>query len=209
MQEQQLQPKSAPPPVRKPNSERPGYFPLFIGTNNTGKTTLAKKLIEAELKKPAGRALILTPDYTEWQNIEEVHPNFPERIQRYTGARKLIVTRGNAYEILECIRENFTSGVLLFDDCRAYLKSRTSDVLEAILVRRRMMMIDVIAVGHSPIKIPPAFFGYCTHICLFKTIGSMNVRKDELEEIDRWLTIQQAVNRQAETDIHYYEIHKV
>ena len=189
--------------------ERQPIYPIILGTNGTGKTTLLKKLILNEMRKKDNHILILTPDDAEFIEVPEVHPGFPERIERYTGARKLITTRGEAAGILNIVRDHFRKGVLIFDDCRAYFDPSTLSILETIMVRRRQMMIDVIAVAHGPSKVPPAFFSYMTHIILFKTNDPMRTRKDRLDDISRWETIQQRVNEKAINDPHYYEIHKI
>jgi len=198
--------------MKKPEdsvTDRQPYFPMILGTNGTGKTTLLKQLIVNEMKKKENHILILTPDDAEFQNVPEVHPGFPERIERYTGARKIITTRGEAAGVLQSVRDHFRKGTLIFDDCRAYFDPSTLSILETIMVRRRQMMIDVIAVAHGPSKVPPAFFSYLTHIVLFKTNDPMKIRKDRLDDIVRWEAIQAHVNEKAITDPHYFEIHKI
>jgi len=189
--------------------DRSGCFFIIMGTNGTGKTTIAKELIFAELKKKDGRVLILTPDYSEFQEILEVHPGFPERIERYTGARKIIVSKSTAASTLQLVYDHYKRGLLVFDDCRAYFKASTLDILETVLIRRRMMMVDILAVGHGPNKIPPAFFAYATHFIFFKTNVPMRCRKEELEDIERWENVQKGVNMMARSNPHYKEIHKI
>jgi hypothetical protein len=77
------------------------------------------------------------------------------------------------------------------------------------MISRRMMMIDCIAVGHGPDKIPPAFFAYASHVIIFNTIPSMKKRADELGDVARWEEIQSRVKQKAFTDPYYYEIHKI
>jgi hypothetical protein len=197
-----IQPKAA-------ETFRMPMYPIILGTNGTGKTTFLKKLILNEMKKNDNHILILTPDDAEFLEVPEVHAAFPERIQRYSGARKMITTLDEAEANLKIVREYFRKGTLIFDDCRSYFKASTLSVLETIMVRRRQMMIDVIAVGHGPSKIPPAFFSYMTHIVLFKTNDPIKSRKDRLDDIARWEIIQARVNEKAITDPHYYEIHKI
>ena len=75
----------------------------FTGPSGTGKTTLLKQLVVNELKKPDSHVLIVTPDDSEWLNIPEVHPGFPERMQEYKGVRKIITTASEAEQNLENI----------------------------------------------------------------------------------------------------------
>jgi energy-coupling factor transporter ATP-binding protein EcfA2 len=201
-----MQPSSPKP---KKNSERTGKFFIVMGTNGTGKTTTIKDFVAAELRKPGGRVLILTPDASEFINVPEVSADFPERLQRYSGARKILTTKSNAASTLQLIYDHYREGLLVFDDCRAYFKAATLDILETVLVRRRMMMVDIIAVGHGPNKIPPAFFAYATHFVLFKTTVPMRCRKDELDNIEYWETVQQNINQKANSDPHYKEIHSL
>ncbi len=184
-------------------------FTVIVGTNGTGKTTLLKQIVLNELKKTDSHVLIITPDDAEWLNIPEVHPQFPERMQAYVGARKIIVAASEAETVLTNIRQHFTRGLLVFDDCRAYFKPSTSAILETIFVRRRQMMLDICAVGHGFSKIPPAFFAYTSHIALFKTTDPVTTRKDRFDDIKRWEVIQRRINTEAATNPHYHEIHKI
>lgn len=190
-------------------NNRTATFTVIVGTNGTGKTTFLKEIVLNELKKKNSRVLILTPDFAEWQKVPEVHPDFPERIQRYTGARRIVVAGSQVENVLQIVRENYTRGLLIFDDCRSYFKASTLPVLEELFIRRRQMMVDICAVGHGFNKIPPAFFAYMSHIVMFKTTSPVTVRKDEFDDIAKWEAIQQRINKEAAIRPHYYEIHKI
>ena len=196
-------------PKPEPKKTRFPQFMLIVGTNGTGKTTLLKQLVINELKKKDSHVLIVTPDDSEWLNIPEVHPQFPERMQEYKGVRKIITIGSEADQNLENIRKYFRGGLLVLDDCRAYFKPGTSAILETIFVRRRQMMIDICAVGHGFSKIPPAFFAYTSHMAMFKTTDPVSTRKDRFDDIKRWEAIQQRINTEAITNPHYHEIHKI
>lgn len=209
-EEQNPQSNQEAKPVKEVRKEtRFPQFTIIVGTNGTGKTTLLKNIVVNELKKPDTHVLIITPDDSEWLNIPEVHPKFPERMQEYKGVRKIITTASEAEQNLENIRRYFTRGLLVFDDCRAYFKPSTSAILETIFVRRRQMMIDICAVGHGFSKIPPAFFAYTSHLALFKTTDPVSTRKDRFDDIAKWEVIQRRVNDTAATNPHYNEIHKI
>ena len=115
---------------------------LIIGYNGTGKTTVAKKLILAQLKAGA-RVLVVTPDDIELNQIPLVHQKHKHHIKTYVGARRLIWENE---ETLEVITQHFDNGLLLFDDCRAYLGAATDQNLHKLLIRRRQKMLDIIAV---------------------------------------------------------------
>lgn len=175
---------------------------VVLGYNGTGKTTLVKKLIINELKKPNSHTLIITPDDIEFMSIESVHPRFPKRIRTYTGARKMIYSPG----LLPLVADNFRNGLLVFDDCRAYLGSTTEQDLHNLLIRRRQKMIDIIAVGHGFTEVPPKFFTFCSDIILFRTIDKIERRKDCLKDFEKMKEAQERVNRAAEKNPHYFEV---
>lgn len=178
---------------------------IILGTNGTGKTTLAKKLVINELKKRDSHVLIVTPDDMEWNAIPFVHPSFKQRIATYKGARKIIYEDG----LIDNIRENFRDGLLLFDDCRAYFKTSMDKSLHALLIRRRQQMIDIIAVGHGFTEVPPKFFTFVTHFALFKTIDRIERRRDCIQNFEQMQEAQARINERAVKEPHYFEIIKV
>ena len=175
---------------------------LILGTNGTGKTTLAKKLVLNELKKKDSHILIVVPDEMEWDAVPWVHPSFTHRIRTYVGARKIIYQKG----LIENIRENFFSGLVLFDDCRAYFTAALDNDLHALLISRRQKMIDIIACGHGFTEVPPKMFTFATHYALFKTIDNIERRKNVIQNFEVMKEAQARINQKAQTDPHYYEI---
>jgi len=186
------------------DNERAAKLILVIGYNGTGKTTIVKKLIAAELKKPEGRALVVTPDDIEFQSLEFVHDRFPERIRCYKGARKIVYFNG----LLPIIADNFRNGLLVFDDCRAYLTASLEQDLHNLLIRRRQKSIDIIAVGHGFTEIPPKLFTFSSEIILFKTIDNIDKRKNVLNEFEVMKEAQEKKKKKAHTNPHYFEILK-
>ena len=178
---------------------------IVLGTNGTGKTTLAKKLVLNELKKKDSHILIVTPDDMEWRSIPWVHPSFKHRIRTYVGVRKIIYEKG----LLDNIWKNFRNGMLIFDDSRVYFKAKTDDELQTVLIRRRQITSDIVVVGHGFTQTPPAFFTFATHFILFKTIDNIKRRKDFIQNFEEMETAQKRVNEKATKDPHYFEIIKV
>lgn len=177
---------------------------IVLGTNGTGKTTFVKKLVVSELKKKDSHILIVVPDDMEWNTVEFVHPKFPERIERYVGARKIIYFDG----LLDIIRDRFRNGLLVFDDCRAYFKSSLDSDLHSLLIRRRQQMIDIVAVGHGFTEVPPKMFTFSTHIVLFNTLDNIAQRKQVVRNFTELEEAQTRVNERAIKDPHYFEIIK-
>lgn len=185
-------------------NERTPRQMIVIGTNGTGKTTLVKKLVIAELKKKDSHILVIVPDDMEWPAVPFVHPKFPQRIERYVGARKIIYEPG----ILGVITERFTDGLLVFDDCRAYFTAALDMELHTLLIRRRQKRLDIVAVGHGFTEIPPKFFTFATDLILFRTIDNIDRRKNVLNNFTEMKEAQARINARAETEPHYYEILK-
>jgi hypothetical protein len=188
---------------------RPAYMMLVVGTNGTGKTTFSKELVAGELRKPNGHALIITPDEIEWNNVPEVNMNFPERISRYVGARRIVACDDDIEQHLINIKQYFRNGLIIFDDSRGYFTDKPPRILRQFLVRRRQLTSDILVIGHGFSQIQPAFFSYATHIALFNTPDPVSTRKERFYDIKKWEAIQNRINTNALTDPHYKEIHKI
>jgi ABC-type Na+ transport system ATPase subunit NatA len=175
---------------------------VFIGTNGTGKTTKLKELV-SNLLKIKRRILIVTPDDVEWNSIPFVNDRFKERISSYKGARRMIFES----DTIQLIDQEFRNGVLIFDDCRAYLDAHTSKELHTIMVRRRQRDIDVIFVAHGFSDVPPKFFNFATFYILFKTNENIATRKNRINNYPILAAAQEKVNFEAESNNpYYYEI---
>jgi len=189
------------PATANKSPERQTKLIIVLGYNGTGKTTLVKKLVLDSLKR-RDRALIVTPDDIEWQPVPLVHNKFKHRIERYVGARRLIYQKGD----LELIASHYKSGLLVLDDCRAYLEARTEPEMHELLIRRRQRMIDIIAVGHGFTEVPPKFFTFSSEIILFRTIDNIERRKNVLKDYERMKEAQTRVNLAAVKNPYHYEI---
>lgn len=165
---------------------------LVMGTNGTGKTTLVKELVDS-CDNNGGHVLIVVPDTYEWPTADWVHPKFPHRISNYVGVRKVVYFEG----LLPIIQDNFTDGLLVFDDCRSYITSRVDAELHEILIRRRQKSIDIIAVGHGFTEIPPKFFTFASHYALFRTRDSIKRRKDVINDYEIMQEAQARINAHA------------
>lgn len=200
------------------SQERTAFQIVVMGTNGTGKTTLVKQLVDAEREKPDSHVLIVVPDTYEWPAADWVHPKFPHRIKNYVGVRKIVYFDG----LLDIIRDNFSNGLLVFDDCRSYITAQVDTELHSLLIRRRQQAIDIVAVGHGFTEIPPKFFTFATHYALFRTRDNIKRRKNVINDFEVMAEAQQRINSRAldkskawtktgdiQHNQHYYEILEV
>lgn len=176
----------------------------IIGTNGTGKTTLAKKIVANALQNNE-RVLILTPDYIEWLDIPEVHQKHVHHIKTYKGARRIVYQNSDT---LDTVIQNFDNGLLIYDDCRSYLKSNSfiGEKLRAQFIRRRQHKLDIFFVVHGFTELPPVVFTFASKIILFWTRDNIYKRKNYIQDIDLMSRKQHEINKKAETNPYYFEI---
>ena len=183
-------------------TDRAAKLIIILGFNGTGKTTLVKKLVKNEMNKPTGRGLIVTPDDIEWNFLPDVNQRLNHHIKDYVKFRKIIYQPG----ALNWIAAYFRNGLLIFDDCRAYLGATTDQELHNLLIRRRQKSIDIIAVGHGFSEVPPKFFTFASEIILFKTMDAIKRRQNVIRNYTEMEAAQIRVNEAAQTNPYYFEV---
>lgn len=144
---------------------------IIVGTNGTGKTTLVKKLIDANGRK----VLVVDPDGIEWGSLATIEPYQVDKIKQGKRARIVGPTPGDLAYLT-----GFSEGSLVLDDCRFYVKARIEESIRRTFVRRRQRGIDIFAVAHSLNEVPPTFWTFATHLILFKTTDNPERLKHNL-----------------------------
>jgi ABC-type taurine transport system ATPase subunit len=179
--------------------ERTAKLTIILGFNGTGKTTLLENLLLANER----RSLIITPD-----DSEEVWLKYPENDLKtkddflFTGIQRHIFNPKKEFGTLANLKY-FKKGIIIFDDCRGYLKAATAEEIRQLLIRRRQRMVDVFAVGHGFTEVPPVFFTFASDFILFRTVDNIRKRKDCLKDFDRMASETEAVNRAAVKNPHF------
>lgn len=142
-------------------NKRQAIFWIVIGTNGVGKTTLVENLVKAEKRN----VLIVDPDGGEkaWYRYPEIEV---EQIEYMTNHKCRFIAPEK--EDIEYFK-NFRNGLMVLDDCNHYFRPNLQFGMKQILVRRRQMNVDIIAVAHSLTEVPVKFWSFATHLILFKT----------------------------------------
>ncbi len=180
------------------NTPRPAKMTILLGTNGTGKTTLLRSIIESLHQ----RVLIITPDDAEWQHLPD-NPLATKQDFIYSGMQRHIFDPNKKTGTLSKIHL-FKKGIIIFDDCRAYLQASTSEEVRMLLIRRRQREVDIFAVGHGFTEVPPVFFTFATDIFLFRTTDEIARRKNCLKDYENIRAAQARVNDEACANPHYF-----
>lgn len=181
---------------------------LIIGAPGTGKTTLLHRI----LMQSGQKTLVITPYMNEWtekdSNGEELYPELITLRKKdcfYSGIRRHVFRKKYTLEHLE----NFQRGIIVFDDCRGYLKSNLDEQIHTLLLGTRQNMIDVFAVAHGFREVPPAFFTFATDYFLFRTEDNLDRRANDVRCIDKVRQMQELVNRESVNNPFAYEWFKL
>lgn len=155
---------------------KPGRDPkciLILGTNGTGKSTLA-----CNMMNDAGKGLMVLPQFDDWAEMLPPTNIYSKKQLEYTGIKHHIYKNDDDFA---AIFKNYHNGILTLDDCRVYVKSdlRHSHLFP-ILQRRRQMMCDIILMAHGFKTTPPQFFTFITDYVIFKVNDSPEIRKMDL-----------------------------
>lgn len=180
------------------DNERAARLTILLGFNGTGKTTLLKQILRGSGQK----TLVITPDDIEWTEYPSTELLRPSDFV-YSGIRRHIYSDENTLDALS----QFRKGIIVFDDCRSYLKDSTDARVRDLLIRRRQREVDVFAVGHGFTQVPPVFYTFATSYILFKTVDNIDRRRNCINSnFDFIKQSQQYVNERAKTEPHFFRI---
>lgn len=160
---------------------------VLLGTNGTGKTTAVKNIAKAS----GQRVLVITPDDREWTEypLTELRSGHSEDFQ-FAGIRRHIWNDKHTLKMLQY----FQNGLIIFDDCRAYLRASTADEIRQLLIRRRQRNVHIMVSGHGFTEVPPVFFTFATDFILFFTRDNIKRREAYIRNFEAVQNKQEEVN---------------
>ena len=181
---------------------------IIIGTNGTGKTTLVQQIVRNAQQK----TLIITPHDNEWNETDpNGEPLYPQTTLccaadfNYVGVRRHIFDPDRTLKLLK----NFTRGLMVFDDCRAYLDAKTDKEIHRLLISSRQNMLDIIVVAHGYTDVPPKMFTFATEYFLFRTEENPARRRNVMINFNKVEQMQRKVNAASVYNPHHYEHFKL
>lgn len=172
---------------------------LIIGTNGTGKTTLANQLIN---KIDVPRKLILTQQMDEWRQYPHNLLAKPSDVT-FKGINWHLVIKTK--EVLKRLI-HLKNGLIVFDDSRRYLTAQTGQEELNLYISRRQNAVHIIMIAHGFTQVPPQAFTFCTDIILFATRDNIDsTRKNTVQNYEHLIEAQTEVNEKAKENWHYYK----
>ncbi len=183
-------------------NERDAKMVVILGHNGTGKTTILQQI----LSNSGQKSLVITPDDVEWREYRLNALAEPKDFV-FNGIERHIFDPTPKTGTLARL-EYFRKGIVVFDDCRAYLQDHTDNRIREMIIRRRQREIDIFAVGHGFKEVPPVFFTFLSEVILFRTTDNVALRRNCLKDFERMLAAQTRVNRIASKKPHHFEIIK-
>lgn len=177
-------------------AERAQKRVIMCGTNGTGKSTLASKIIDASTFNNGRRALALLPDDSEpiFQPYNELSRAELKFINQVSNVKNKIYF--DKRTIFGEIENTFKHGILALDDARFYTGSADEE-LKKLFIRSRQNNVDILFICHGLSEIPPSLITYATEIILFNTVDSWERLKKKIPNPEYFEQIVNEVRTKA------------
>lgn len=174
---------------------------IVAGTNGTGKTTFAEKLIST-LKKPV---IVIDPDGMEktWQKYPTIEKSDIYYLQ--PGKKVRIIYDDDDKTFFEMLR-TIKNSAIIFDDAMFFLEDRKNENFRKLFIRRRQLNNDIIFICHGLSEIPPSFWTFATHLVLFKTRDGFERSKKNIPNFETVKNGIFLVNEKAKNNHYHKEI---
>lgn len=173
---------------------------IVCGTNGTGKSTFAKKMIDA-ITSTNKRALAVLPDDSEplfrsYNEILQAELKYINRVSNLENKIFFPTSRKEANVFFDDIQSNFKNGVLILDDARFYTGS-LDEGLKKVFIRSRQNNVHIIFICHGLSEIPPNLITFATKIVLFNTVDSWQRLKQKIPNPNKFEKIVNEIREKA------------
>lgn len=130
-----------------------------------------------------------------WKDLKEIDITDKKAMSRFKGFRKVIAMKYNKKTVLH-LWENFKNGLLIFDDCKPYIKSNLEHTkgLVELLADFRHLGLDICFVLHSASQVPPDVWSHCKFAFIGKT-NRLVTKKIEITNLEEVIEVQKEVNK--------------
>lgn len=191
---------------------RDAQVTIILGRNGTGKSTFAQGII----KEMGRRAVVITLNGTPkiWRQYPAIDPSDPKAWD-FKGIVNVYYMQ-HEDDTMKYIHTYFRDGILLFDDCRGYIKSNVdSDVyLKRLLIDFRHKMLDLFFVAHAPTDVPPRVWAFYSTAFVGATDALFPKGRISTDSAMELIEAQQRVNRKfreakAKADNSHYGLFEV
>lgn len=182
-------------------NNRYAQFNIICGTNGTGKSTLAAKILQAS---PLKNGLVYIEAIDTHQGAFAKYPVVA--INDYRGGKVLIdADTVEFHRFLDIVCEHYRNGVLMIDEAGLYKMFENSEPIEPVkllLKQRRKYNIDIYFIYHSVSEIPVKLFKWVNNLILFHQTDKFNHKGAVIPRLDE---LNQMKDRIAE---QYYQGNK-
>ena len=183
------------------NTRTENYAIAIAGRKHTGKSTKTATLANGY---PTDKKVLVldvngSPAYAHIPQIK------PEELHRFKKPGKARLLGIPTDATLRIIAENFRDGLLIWEDCTAYISANPKPIIKEFLTNHRMYRVDMIFTFHALKFVPPFFWSMISYIILLKTNETFRKAKNE-DRVPNYEEIYEAFTRvKAHKDNYYCE----
>lgn len=170
---------------------------IIVGTNGTGKSTFADKVINATVEGFEDKhALAVLPDDSEplFRPYNELQENELKYINQIANKKNKIFFEKP--KLFNEIQEHFRNGTLVLDDVRFYSGS-IDEGIRRLFIRSRQNNIHILYICHGLSEISPSIITFATKIVLFNTVDSWQRLRNKIPNPDKFEQYVNDIRRAA------------
>lgn len=179
--------------------KRQPFVFVVMGSNGTGKSTFAHKLITKSKQK----TLVVTESGMPeiWRQYPEAQLDSFKQSEKMPRVQQVFAMRymdKKSYLVADLIRKKFTNGLVIFDDCKGYISDNIANTpgLKNLLIDFRHLGLDLCFVVHTPNQLPPQVWAHTKYAFVGKATMMNRDRQNAITEPEKFLETQRIVNEE-------------